>query len=90
MFIIYSDFVRVMNNEFIENFIIYLFKKSHSKKVDRKTLLWHQQIDVLNHVQEELVPAVLDALTTPADLSGHLTGDLCLLLFGLNISKMCV
>ena len=42
----------------------------------------HQQVDVLDHVQEQLVPPVLDALPPPANLAGHLAGDGGLLLLG--------
>ena len=47
------------------------------------TLGRHQQVDALQHVQEELVAAVLDALSPPADLPSHLAGDLGLFLLGL-------
>ena len=47
------------------------------------TLRRHQQFDALQHVEEELIAAVLDALPTPTNLSRHLTGDLGLLLLGL-------
>lgn len=45
----------------------------------------HEQIDVLEHVQEQLVAAVLDAVAPPADLAGHLGRDLHLLLLGLRL-----
>ena len=35
--------------------------------------LWtHQQVDVLNDVEEELISSVLDAFSPPADLTSHL------------------
>ena len=32
----------------------------------------HQEVDILNHVEEELVPPVLDALPPPSDLASDL------------------
>ena len=32
----------------------------------------HQEVDILDHVKEELVPPVLDALPPPSDLAGDL------------------
>ncbi len=46
------------------------------------TLRRHQQIDVLEDVQEELISPILDAFPSPADLPGHLRGNLRLLLLG--------
>ena len=36
------------------------------------TLGRHQKVDILNHVEEELVPPVLDTLPPPADLASDL------------------
>lgn len=48
--------------------------------------LWrHEEVDVLEHVQEQFITAVLDAVTSPADLTGHLGRDLHLLLLGLRL-----
>lgn len=33
----------------------------------------HEEVDVLEHVQEELVPPILDALAAPANLPSHLS-----------------
>lgn len=46
------------------------------------TLRAHQQVHVLQYVQEKLVAPVLDALATPANLAGNLRGYLHLLLLG--------
>lgn len=50
----------------------------------RLTLRGHEQVDALQYVQEELVTAVFNALSTPADLPRHLAGDLRLLLLRLG------
>ena len=47
------------------------------------TLWGHEQVNALQHIQKELITAVLDALSTPAYLPSHLAGDLRLLLLGL-------
>lgn len=52
------------------------------------TLWGHEQVDALQHVQEELVTAVFNALSTPADLPRHLAGDLRLLLLRLRNKKV--
>lgn len=49
-----------------------------------QTLWRHEQIDAFQHVQEELIAPIFDALATPADLPRHLAGDLRLLLFCLG------
>lgn len=36
------------------------------------TLLTHEQVHILNHIQEELISSVLDSLTSPADLPRYL------------------
>lgn len=51
------------------------------------TLRRHEQVDALQHVQEQLIATILDALTPPADLARHLAGDLRLLLFCLEGSS---
>lgn len=48
------------------------------------TLGGHEEVHTLQHVQEELIPAVLDALPPPADLPSHLAGDLRLLFLCLH------
>ena len=40
------------------------------------TLRGHEQVDALQHVEEELVAPVLDALAPPADLPRHLVRNL--------------
>jgi len=45
----------------------------------------HEQVDVLEHVEEQLVAAVLDALAPPSDLAGDLGRDLHLLLLALRL-----
>lgn len=45
------------------------------------TLGTHEKIYILQNVQKELVPTVLDAFSTPTDLTGYLGRDLSLLLF---------
>ena len=42
----------------------------------------HQQVHIFHHVQEQLVPPVLDPLLPPPDLTSDLAGDSCLLLLG--------
>lgn len=54
--------------------------------LQRTLTLWrHEQVHTLQHIQEELVPAILDALSPPADLPSHLAGDLRLLFFCLYV-----
>lgn len=48
------------------------------------TLLIHEQVDIFNNIQEELISAVLNTLPTPSNLASHLRRDLWLLLFGLQ------
>jgi len=45
----------------------------------------HEEVHTLQHIQEELIPAILDALPPPANLPGHLAGDLGLLFFCLML-----
>lgn len=45
------------------------------------TLRGHEEVHTLQHIQEKLVPAILNALPPPANLPGHLAGDLGLLFF---------
>lgn len=52
------------------------------------TLWRHEQIDVLKHVKEELIPPVFDALATPADLTCDLVGDLSSLLLRLRFNAL--
>ena len=47
------------------------------------TLWRHEQVDIFEYVKEQLVPSVLDSLSTPSNLSCDLVGDLWLFLFGL-------
>ena len=42
----------------------------------------HQQVDILNDIQEQLIPPVLDPLPPPAYLTSHLARDGRLLLLG--------
>ena len=44
------------------------------------TLLRHEEVDRLQGVQIELILAILDPLSPPADLPSHLASDLLLLL----------
>ncbi len=48
----------------------------------------HEQVDILQDVQEELIASVFDALATPADLTCHLVGDLSRLLFRLGLDAL--
>jgi len=45
----------------------------------------HEQVDVLQHVEEQLVTTILYAFATPADLAGDLGRDLHLLLLTLRL-----
>lgn len=54
------------------------------RRLPSVTLRRHQQVDALQHVQEELVASVLEPLPPPADLPRHLAGDLRLFLFALR------
>lgn len=49
------------------------------------TLGRHEQVDVLEYVEEQFVTPVLDALAAPADLAGDLGRDLHLLLLALRL-----
>ena len=46
----------------------------------------HEEVHTLQHIQEELIPTILDALPPPANLPGHLAGDLRLLFFCLMLA----
>lgn len=59
-------------------------KPTRYQQPSEQTLRRHEQVDALQYVQEKLVAPILDALATPADLPGHLAGDLGLLLFSLT------
>lgn len=48
------------------------------------TLRGHEEVHTLQNIQEELVPAIFDALPPPANLPSHLAGDLGLLFFCLH------
>jgi hypothetical protein len=48
----------------------------------------HEQVDVLQNVEEELVPAVLDVLPAPANLACDLGRDLGLLLLGRRLDAL--
>lgn len=55
---------------------------------ERGLTLWgHKEVHTLQYIQEELIPAILDALPPPADLPSHLAGDLGLLFFCLYGGK---
>lgn len=51
------------------------------------TLRGHEEIHTLQHIQEELVPAILDALPPPTNLPSHLAGDLGLFFFCLHENR---
>lgn len=51
------------------------------------TLLRHEQIDVLDYVEEQFITSVLNAFTTPANLSSHLRRNLRLLLLRLQMKR---
>ena len=46
-------------------------KKKQKTEIER-TLLRHQQVNVLNNIKEQFITSVLDPFTTPADLSRNL------------------
>ncbi|RNA09578.1 hypothetical protein BpHYR1_039298 [Brachionus plicatilis] len=48
----------------------------------------HQQVDVLQHVQEQLIASVFDALAAPSNLTSHLVGYLRGFLFGLGFDSL--
>lgn len=62
-----------------------------SERDNNITLRGHEQVDILNDVEEELVTAVLDTLTSPPDLARHLRREgLSVLLPGFCRNNVCV
>jgi hypothetical protein len=49
-----------------------------------RTLRGHEEVDALEHIEEEFIAAILDALTPPPDLSRHLACDLARLFLRLS------
>ena len=57
-------------------------------RAEHLSLRRHEQVDVLEHVEKQLIATVLDALAAPTDLAGHLVGDLRCLFLRLGLDTL--
>ena len=70
---LHEDLTGDMSGQHLEEIVLFMNGFSSSKcQFTDLTLGRHEKVDILNHVEEKLVPPVLDTLPPPANLASDL------------------